>query len=215
MEADFNNATLDDALEDALFSYMLAKRHCLPGKVSAFDPVTQTITAEVMVSSETETGERVPLPPVGDVPILQLGGGGYNITFNPAPGDHCILLVADRCIDGWFETGENRVPDDFRQNDLSDCIAIVGLFPKVSSIPNLQEGVTIRKTDGSYFININNAGKVSIKATEVDLTTTPTLTASNTPATFKEVIWGGGIKATTHKHTGVEKGSDTSGTPTN
>ena len=199
MEADYSNATLDDTLEMALFAAMIGKRHCLPGKVVSFDSVTQTILAEPMISAESTDGSRVPLPTVADVPIFQLGGGDFVITANPAAGDPCLLLVADRALDNWFETNENRVPADFRQNDLSDCLAFVGFRPLPLKIGGWMEGITIRKVDGSQYININNAGKVSIKATELDLTDTPKLTASSTEAVFKEVTVGG-VKYSTHKH---------------
>lgn len=199
MEADFNNASLDDTIEMALFAALIGKRHCLPGRVASFDSVSQTIVAEPMISAETEDGQRVPLPPVADVPLFQLGGGSFVITLEPKAGDPCLLLVSDRAIDAWYETGENRAPADFRQNDLSDCFALVGFRPKPLAITSWMEGVTIRKVDGSQFININNAGKVSIKATSVDLLDTPTLTAPNTSATFKEATIGG-IKFGTHKH---------------
>ncbi|MFJ1118000.1 hypothetical protein, partial [Bacillus thuringiensis] len=83
--------------------------------------------------------------------------------------------------------------------DLSDCFCLVGFRPKPLKITNWMEGVTIRKVDGSHYININNAGKVSIKATAVDLLDTPTLNAPNTVAKFKEVDIGG-VKMSKHRH---------------
>lgn len=196
---DFKTATLDEALEAALFAAAIGKRHCLPGRVMSFDKDTQTITAEPMISAERPDGSMLRLPPIADAPLFQLGGGLFVITVEPKENDPCLLLVADRCIDNWYETAENNVPGDFRQNDLSDCFVLVGFRPRPMKITNWMEGITIRKVDGSHYININNSGKVSVKATELDLTSTPTLTAPNTSATFKEATIGG-IKFGTHKH---------------
>lgn len=164
MEADFNNASLDDSIEMALFAAMIGKRHCLPGRVVSFDKDSQTIVAEPMISSEDNDGNRVPLPPVADVPLFQLGGGNFVITLNPKEGDPCLLLVSDRAIDSWFETGENRVPADFRQNDLSDCLAFVGFRPKPMAITKWMTGLTIRMVDGSYYINMDDSGNVTVKS---------------------------------------------------
>lgn len=164
MDADYSNATLDSAIEMAMFAAFVGKRHCLPGKVVSFDSDTQTIIAEPMICAEGDDGSKIPLPPVADVPVFQLGGGEFIITTNPAAGDPCLLLVADRAIDDWFETNESRVPADFRQNDLSDCLALVGFRTKPLAIQSWMPGITIRKVDGSYYINIADDGKVTVKA---------------------------------------------------
>ena len=235
MDSDFNNATLDDTIEQALFAAMIGKRHCVPGRVASFDKDTQTIVAEPMICAEGQNGQRVPLPPVADVPILQLGGGDFVLTFNPVLGDPCLLLVSDRCIDAWYETGENRIPADFRQNDLSDCLAIVGFRPKPMAIKNWMEGVTIRKVDGSYYINIANNGNVTVKAlkllvdaenseftgnVKIDKTlyvqggTTfiGDVNGSNAIARFKDAVIAN-ITYSGHRHGGVQTGSGSSAGP--
>lgn len=235
MEADFQNASLDDAIEMALFAATIGKRHCVPARVASFDKVTQTIIAEPMISAENEDGERVPLPPVADVPILQLGGDDFVLTFNPVAGDPCLLLVSDRCIDAWYETGENRIPADFRQNDLSDCLAIVGFRPKPMAIKNWMEGVTLRKVDGSYYVNIDKAGNVNIKALKLNViaensefsgnvkigktlyvtggtTFIGDVNGSTAIARFKDAVIAN-ITYSGHRHGGVETGGGTSAGP--
>lgn len=164
MDADYNNATLDNAIEMALFAALIGKRHCVPGKVVSFNSAEQTIIAEPMICAEGSDGAKIPLPPVADVPLFQLGGGEFIITVNPKAGDPCLLLVSDRAIDDWFETNESRIPADYRQNDLSDCFAFVGFRPKPLLIKNWMQGITIRKVDGSHYINIADDGKTTIKA---------------------------------------------------
>lgn len=174
MQADFNNATLDQAIDDALFAALVGKRHVVPARVASFDVDTQTIIAEPMICLEDKDGNPIEISPVADVPILQLGGGDYVITFNPRAGDSCLLLVSDRCIDDWYETNEKRVPGDFRQNELSDSLAIVGFRTKPQAIKNILAGVTIRTVDGSNYININN-GTITLKSVTKVLLDTPTV----------------------------------------
>lgn len=235
MEADYNNATLDDAIEMAMFAATVGKRHCVPARVVSFDSVTQTVVAEPMISAETVDGQRVPLPPAADVPILQLGGGQFVITFNPVAGDPCLLLVSDRCIDAWYETGENRVPADFRQNDLSDCLAIVGFRPKPQAITNWMGGCTIRKVDGSYFINLADNGNVTVQALKLSVisensefsgnvkigktlyvtggtTFIGDVDGGNAIARFKDAVIAN-ITYSGHKHGGVQTGSGVTAIP--
>lgn len=200
MEADFQNATLDEAIEMALFAATIGKRHCIPGRVVSFDSDEQTIVAEPMISGEDNDGNRVPLPPVADVPLFQLGGGEFVITLNPKVGDPCLLLVADRAIDAWFETGENRVPADFRQHDLSDCFALVGFRPKTMAIASWMSGVTIRKVDGTYFINIADNGNITMKSPKVTVDAPETVFTGNVTinkaTTFKGNVDGSAVTAT-------------------
>ena len=53
--------------------------------------------------------------------------------FVPVPGDHCLLIFCDFCIDGWFDTGQPVLPPSPRMHDLSDAFAIVGFRPKTLS----------------------------------------------------------------------------------
>lgn len=172
MEADYQNATLDQAIDDAIFSALLGKRHVVPARVSSFDVDTQTIIAEPMIAIEDNDGNPIEISPVADVPILQLGGGDFVITFNPVAGDPCLLLVSDRCIDDWHETNEKRIPADFRQNEISDSLAIVGFRTKPQAIKNILPGVTIRTIDGTDYVNLNN-GTLTLKTATKVLIDTP------------------------------------------
>ena len=49
--------------------------------------------------------DLVPLPILPDVPVMFFGGGGMTITAPIKPGDECLVIFADRCIDGWWWLG--------------------------------------------------------------------------------------------------------------
>jgi hypothetical protein len=100
---------------------------CLPGIISKFDPDTQTAEVQPAIKRIfTETG-AVHLPLCVDVPVCFPGGGDWFFTFPVKAGDECILIFSERCIDGWAIDGEISEPEDYRQHDLSDAVAIVGI----------------------------------------------------------------------------------------
>lgn len=110
----------------------------LPAIIISFDASTRTVTAQPTIQRVFSEGEGLEgatnLPPCVDVPVVFPMGGGYELTFPIKAGDECLLMFAERCIDGWFESGQPTQPNDFRQHDLSDAFAIVG----VRSLANQQ-----------------------------------------------------------------------------
>ena len=115
---------------DALKKDIFASLHCaLPGIVESYDPATQTASIRPALRSRVG-GDVVQLPLLTDVPVFLPGSERNNWTVSP--GDFCLLIFADACIDGWFETGSATLPPSGRQHDLSDAFAFVGFKPKGS-----------------------------------------------------------------------------------
>ena len=46
------------------------------------------------------------------------------------PGEECLVVFADACIDGWMATGAPAVPAVPRAHALSDAFAFVGFWSK-------------------------------------------------------------------------------------
>ena len=112
----------------ALKQEILASLHCaLPGIVESYDAETQT--ASVRPALRSRVGRDViQLPLLKDVPVFMPGSERNNWTVSA--GDSCLLIFADACIDGWFETGSVTLPPSGRQHDLSDAFAFVGFRPR-------------------------------------------------------------------------------------
>ena len=97
--------------------------HCaLPGRVVSFDASTQTADIQPMVRRRGEDGIVYTMPVLNQVPVFLPAGSGFTVS----PGDACLLIFADCCIDGWYETGEASLPMSGRAHDLSDAFAFVG-----------------------------------------------------------------------------------------
>lgn len=102
----------------------------LPGIVQAFTagarPVVD-VQPVPQVYHEDDDGNRIasPLPVIPHVPVFFPGGGGGPVlAWALAPGDSVLLVFASRSIDLWAKNGENPDPQDERQFDYSDAMAI-------------------------------------------------------------------------------------------
>ena len=112
------------------------------GTIKTFDSTTLTCTVSINYqkvlkqSSYTAPNPTAYIDPIINypilvrVPIVVMGGGGSYTTYPISPGDNCLVLFCDRDIDLWLELGGvNNPPNTERMHDLSDAVAIVGLYP--------------------------------------------------------------------------------------
>lgn len=93
------------------------------GKITYFDPDSQTCTVELMQVKQYLEDYYNPAP-ITDVPLIVYGAGGGHITLPNPVGTYCLLLFMDRNIDSFLETGEQYVPETSRMHDFTDCVAI-------------------------------------------------------------------------------------------
>jgi|26BtaG_2_1085354.scaffolds.fasta_scaffold02703_6 hypothetical protein len=184
----------------------------LPAIIISFDADTRTVTAQPTVQRVFSEGEGLEgatnLPPCVDVPVIFPMGGGYELTFPIKAGDECLLIFAERCIDGWFESGQPTQPNDFRQHDLSDAFAIVGVRSLANKQPVWTDGVELHGNGNHVRIDDSSvelgAGGATLKLTASGLNCSVPITAPNV-ITDK-------MNINTHVHGGVESGGSSTGT---
>ena len=109
----------------------------MPGIVESFNPETQTACIRPAVRFRRGGSEPVQLPLLRDVPVFFPGNRASAITFPVSPGDECLVIFSDICIDGWFDTGSDPLPPSSRQHDLSDAFAFVGFRSHPNALPDV------------------------------------------------------------------------------
>ena len=87
----------------------------------SFDSETGTAVIQPAVRRRDLDGNVVTAPVLSGVPVYL-----PTAEFAPHAGDQCMMIFADCCIDGWFDTGGAVVPPTKRMHDLADGFAIVG-----------------------------------------------------------------------------------------
>lgn len=105
-------------------------RVAIPGIIESFDPETQTAMVQPAITENIRIGQEetkpTKLPILTDVPVHFPRAGGYSITLPVKKGDECLLIFADMCIDGWWQSGGVQDQVETRRHDLSDAFAIMG-----------------------------------------------------------------------------------------
>lgn len=93
----------------------------LPGTIISYDADKKTATVQPSIREWKQTDSP---PLLTDVPVFF---PGY-FTFAVQPGDECLVIFSDQCIDAWFKSGGVSTPLSSRRHDLSDGFALVGFF---------------------------------------------------------------------------------------
>jgi hypothetical protein len=78
-------------------------------------------------------------------------------------GDYVLLVFCERSIDAWLSIGGIVDPDDYRKFDLSDAVAIPGLFPFGQGQSVVSDHLQIR--NGEAIITVKSTGDIEIGGT--------------------------------------------------
>jgi hypothetical protein len=157
------------------------------GRIEKFDVTKKTAEVHILIKRTLPDGTTSSYPPLLDVPVVTIQGGGTFLQMPITAGDNCLLFFADRNIDAWFKTGAESIPYDARCHSLSDAIALVGLDSLASSQPDYPTDevrlaaatakVAVKK-DGSAASLVQGTGevtatggKIRIKSSATDLLT--------------------------------------------
>lgn len=115
-------------------------RVAIPGIIKAFDVATQTVKVQPaireIIYDGVGTPNHVQLPELLDVPIIMPHAGDYAITLPITEGDECLVIYADMCIDGWWQSGGVQNQVEMRRHDLSDGFAVLGPWSQTKRLAN-------------------------------------------------------------------------------
>ena len=112
-----------DALRREIFSTLHV---AMPGTVIAYDASDGTVSVRPALRRRTSSDQILTAPILPRVPVLL-----PSLDYTPAPGDPCLLVFCDFCLDGFLDTGQPVLPPSPRSHDLSDAFALVGFCPAV------------------------------------------------------------------------------------
>lgn len=168
-------------------------RVAAPGIIQSVDYGRQTCTVQLAIRERLNREgdlEWVDIPTLPDVPFFVYSGGGYCLTLPVAPGDECLVVFGDSCMDAWWQNGGVQNQADHRRHDLSDGFAIVGFRSQPNVVGEFSSAsAMLRNASGSAYIEIaGDAIHIQSGGTTID-----------------------GVPFMGHTHSGVESGGSSTG----
>lgn len=237
-----NDGSLLGTLKTVLRKFLMGTDDMLPARVIAFNRDTNRVQVQLMVMMRTTAGEIIPRPQIAEIPVFQIGGGGFILNFPLQAGDLGWVKASDRDISLFLQSYAEAPPNTDRLHSFSDAI----FFPDVMrgfTIDGEDAGnVVLQTVDGNCRVAIW-PDKVKVTAPTVVLDTplvhatthmnidgqlqvglgitwgtiTPS-TASGTGdlSTTGEITAKAGstnVKLSNHVHSGVSVGTQNTGGP--
>lgn len=161
-----------EELKQALAFFSRGLHVALPATVLSFNAEKQTISAkpairELLRVDGTPTIKE--LPQLDDVPVVLPRAGGFTLTFPIQPGDECLIVFADTCIDAWYQSGglQNKMSE--RRHALADGFAIVGIWSQQRKLANYSTGsVMLRNDEGTTAVEVAES-TINVIANQVNV----------------------------------------------
>jgi hypothetical protein len=144
---------------------------CTPARVVSYDSTKQSAVVQPLIKRRVRgEGERETQLPgvIHDVPVVFPGAGDYSFTFPVAKGDTVLLVFADQSLDVWLPSGAEVDPEDDRQCDVNDAIAIPGLrsFASPVSSPPTDAACASVPTGKQLRLGDKDASEAALKGDE-------------------------------------------------
>lgn len=154
-------------------------RVAMPGIIQSFNSEEQTVTVQPAlrenVIQSDYSKEWTQLPLLLDVPIVIPRAGDFVLTMVPKQGDECLIIFGDMCYDAWWSYGGIQNQIEARRHDLSDAMAILGVYSQPNIISNYSTtSAQLRSIEGNTIIDIKDSA-ISIKSPSITITGATTI----------------------------------------
>lgn len=156
---------------------------CMPAKIIKYDYKTRKADVQPGINQKYNDGEVVVLPIIHNVPVVHPAAGGASIIFPVKIGDSVLLMFSEKSLEEWLQDGKQATPDDPRQNDLTDAIALIGLFPFSSPSP-AENGADLLIDFSGSKIRLKPNGSLEIVSSDLNITNNNLLINSDLTSTI-------------------------------
>lgn len=176
----------------------------LPGRILSYDTSSNRAQVQPAGKYQVADGRALDYPVVANVPVqFPCGmGGNAGVTFPIRAGDGCLLIFAETNLDDFLSGGES---DDGRRFDLTDAVAIPGVYSGVVASAN-------RYSDDVCLSRFGNYMKIGADGLSGEVNGTG-FSFSGGKFEFSGDVIVNGISFLGHIHGGVEPGGGNTGAP--
>lgn len=208
-------AVLETAIKTAIKTELLELHTMLPATVKSIDTEKQVLTIQLGVKRIYKNGVEIAVPPIADVPLGVLRGGGWMITLPVTIGDEGAAFFSERELDQWRLAGHlgPQTPRQMRMHDYTDAFFLPALASSARAISNYSATSMELRSDDGFVKQTFNTGSIVFRVGGVTMTldSAGLHVENGVIRTNMDVLAGATqISATTHVHTSTAEGTPTS-----
>lgn len=148
-----DNDSMAGMLRLVLTKFLQNTDDMLPASVIAYDRAANRASVQPLIAMVTTDGIQINRSQIASVPVLQLGGGDYLLSFPLKHGDLGWIKANDRDISLFLENYGNSSPNTQRKHSFEDAVFIPD---------TMLRDVTIASEDANNAVLQNLDGTVKI-----------------------------------------------------
>ena len=149
------NEVINSHIENALSEIHTA----FPAQVLRYDATKQCADMQPVIKKKLRDDSVLPMPVIHNVPIVFPSSGGALLSFPVNVGDTMLIICCERSLDAWLSSDGAQIdPQDTRKFNISDAVAIPGLYTLGKNLRPVENNVTLKYLDGK--ISINNDSSI-------------------------------------------------------
>ena len=155
-------ATLTEMIDRTVSEILKGVGTSIPAHILSFDANTQLAKVQISIEFVDVQGQTFNLVPVVNVPV-HFSGGDFVLEHQVDEGDEGLVVVSQRCIDGWKSQGGVAPQTVVRKLDMQDALFIPGFRSKPKAIPNFNNnGIMLRNRVGDHYVWLKNTGAIEL-----------------------------------------------------
>lgn len=130
----------------------------LPAVVIAYDRATNRATVRPQIRMRTTNGDHVTRAQIASVPVLNIGGGGFLLSFPIKAGDLGWIKASDRDISLYLQGGaeQEEGPNTKRMHSFQDGLFIPDTLRQFTIDGEDAERVVLQSLDGTTRIALGD-----------------------------------------------------------
>lgn len=148
--------TLDGLNNVLIDKISMGIQNVIPAIVQSYDKATNRAVVKPAITGVASQGQKISKEPYIDIPVLNLSGGGFVISFPIKQGDTGWLVACDRNISIFKQNLTESAPNDYRKHKFEDGFFIPD---KINNTPALNtDSLLIQNSTGTIQLELTETG---------------------------------------------------------
>lgn len=167
----------------------------LPAKIISYNRTTNRASVQPLINVVDTAGNQIQRAPISSIPVLQLGGGGYLLSFNLQQGDLGWIEANDRDISLFLQYYALSAPNTFRIKSFSDAVFVPDVMRGYEISSEDSENTVLQSLDGSVKISLGS-DTITVVAPNVVIGGTDSTTITGDLSVEGDVLISGTLDVT-------------------
>lgn len=154
-------STINDVINSHIENAMSEIHTAFPAQVLRYDASKQCADLQPVIKKKFRDDSTLPMPVLHNIPIIFPSSGGAMLSFPVNENDTMLVICCERSIDYWLSSDGSQIdPEDTRKFNMSDAVAIPGLYTFSKNLHPDENNITLKYLDGK--ISINNDSSLNL-----------------------------------------------------